>query len=77
MKKVLSIAVVALMVAGGSAFAGDCCGCSGKKAEGKKAECAKKADCDKKGECGKKCSEKEACKGGGEKKAECAKKAAA
>lgn len=43
MKKVMSIAAIALMMAGSAAFACDTCGCSAKKAE-KKAECTKKCD---------------------------------
>ena len=61
----MSIAAVALFMAGSSVFACDSCGCSAKKAE-KKAECTactKKADATK---CGADCS-----------KACCAKKDAA
>lgn len=70
MKKILSIAMVALMVAGSAAFACDTCGCAAKKAENKKAACsgcsAKKAD---KAACTK-CTDKKACE-------KCAKKPAA
>lgn len=50
MKKIMSIAAIALMVAGSSAFACDTCGCKAKKAEEKPActacDAAKKcADC--------------------------------
>ena len=62
MKKVLSIAMVALMVAGSAAFACDTCGCAAKKADSKKAACsgcsAKKAD---KAACTK-CTDEKACK---------------
>lgn len=55
MKKVLSVAAVALMIAGSTAFAGEKCS-AGKKAgcsEDKKAECsASKSECSaKKAEC--------------------------
>ncbi|QBG47284.1 hypothetical protein EGM51_07750 [Verrucomicrobia bacterium S94] len=65
MKKVLSIALVALFVAGTSAFACDSCGCTAKK-EAKK-ECASadkscKKDADKKCDADKKaCSSKKEC----------------
>ena len=64
MKKVLSIAVLALMMAGSTAFACDGCGCKDKKQEAKK-EC-------KQCEEGKKCKACEAKKGqkGEEKKGE-------
>ena len=39
MKRMMSIAVIALFVAGSSAFACDTCGCKAKKADGKKAAC--------------------------------------
>lgn len=64
MKKMMSIAAVALMVAGSAAFACDTCGCTAKKAE-KKAECtgcAAEKKCDK-------CTAEKQCEG-------CAKKAA-
>lgn len=73
MKKMMSIAAVALMMAGSTAFACESCGCAPKKSAcSKKAEmkCAgdcKKACCAEKGK--KKCAE--SCK-----KACCAKKAA-
>ncbi len=61
MRKVLSIAMVALMVAGSVALACDSCGCKAKKADSKKAACsactAKKAD---KSACTK-CTDKQAC----------------
>jgi hypothetical protein len=58
MKRLMSIAAIALFMAGSSAFACDGCGCSAKKAE-KKAECssctegkeAKKCPADCKKEC--------------------------
>ena len=56
MKKVMSIAVIALMMVGSVAIACDTCGCKDKKAE--KKECST-CDSKKKGECAeKKC---EAC----------------
>ncbi len=60
MKRMMSIAAIALFMAGSSVFACDGCGCSAKKAE-KKAECSactkgKKADAKK---CGADC--KKAC----------------
>ena len=67
MKKVMSIAAVALMMAGSMAFACDTCGCTAKKAE--KAECCtaeKKCDA---------CTAEKAC-AACEKKAEAAKKKA-
>ena len=39
MKKLMSIAAIALFVAGSSAFACDTCGCKDKKGEGEKKEC--------------------------------------
>lgn len=62
MKKVMSIAIAALMVTGMTAtFAGECGGCTDKK-EDKKAECSaeKKTACssEKKGECPSKKTEK-------------------
>ena len=66
MKKVMSIAIVALMMAGTTAFACDSCGCKDKKAE-KKAEC-----CGKDGKC---CAEKKCEKCTDEKKCKaCTKK---
>ena len=44
MKKMMSIAAVALMMAGSMAFACDSCGCSAKKAE--KACCTAEKKCD-------------------------------
>jgi len=71
MKKMMSIAAVALMIAGSMAFACDTCGCKEKKAE--KAECCtaeKKCDactaekpcdaCAKKADCAKKAEEETA-----------------
>ena len=40
MKRMMSIAAIALFVAGSSAFACDTCGCKAKQAEGKKAACS-------------------------------------
>jgi len=62
MRKMMSIAIAALMVTGMTAtFAGECGGCSEKKSE-KKAECSaeKKTACasEKKGECPSKTTEK-------------------
>ncbi len=47
MKRIMSIATIALLIAGSSALACDTCGCKPKKAEGKKAACSegKKATC--------------------------------
>lgn len=51
MSKILSIAAVALMVVGSTAFAGEGQKCNSEK----KAECsAQKGDCSAKGECGSK-----------------------
>ena len=71
MKKMMSIAVVALFVAGSAAFACDSCGCKAKKADSKKAACtacakdktcagcAKKADAKKcPADCAKACCKK-------------------
>ena len=44
MKKIMSIAAVALFMAGSSAFACDTCGCKAKADEGKKAACCGKAE---------------------------------
>ncbi len=74
MKKVLGIAVVALMMAGSVAMACDTCGCKDKKAE-KKAECtacdhAKKCDkCTDEKKC-EACTKKVEDKKAAEKKAE-------
>lgn len=77
MRKVLSIAMVTLMVAGSAAFACDTCGCTAKKAENKKAACsgcaAKKAD---KAACTK-CTKDKACEACAAKKAAPAKKCGA
>lgn len=64
MKRLMSIAMIALFVAGTAAFACDSCGCSAKKAD-KKAECSA---CTKGKEAAKKC-------GADCKKACCTKKA--
>lgn len=68
MKKMMSIAAIALFVAGSSAFACDTCGCKDKKAEGeKKAACTATKDgkaCDAAKKSEKKCAEgctKECC----------------
>ncbi|HSR87935.1 MAG TPA: hypothetical protein VLL07_03195 [Pontiella sp.] len=53
MKKTLSIAAIALMMAGSMAFACDTCGCKDKKAE-KEACCTAEKKCDS-------CSEEKAC----------------
>jgi hypothetical protein len=39
MKRMMSIAAIALFVAGSAVYACDTCGCKAKKAEGKKAAC--------------------------------------
>lgn len=45
MKRMMSIAAIALFMAGSSAIACDSCGCKAKKSEGKKAACTEcKAD---------------------------------
>ena len=57
MSKVLSIAVVALMVVGSTAFAGEGHKCSAKKkaeCSAQKGECSAKADCGSKKACGEK-----------------------
>ncbi|VGO22999.1 hypothetical protein [Pontiella sulfatireligans] len=68
MKRMMSIAAIALFMAGSSAFACDSCGCSAKKVE-KKAACSactaakdgKKADVKKCGaDCAKACCAKKA-----------------
>ncbi len=46
MKKMMSIAVVALMITGSMAFACDTCGCKDKKAEKKAACCTDEKKCD-------------------------------
>jgi hypothetical protein len=56
MKKIMSIAVVALLMAGSAAFACDSCGCAAKKAE-KKAECT---SCPSEKKCAEGCA-KECC----------------
>ncbi len=58
MKRMMSIAAIALFVAGSSALACDTCGCKAKKAEGKKAACAA---CPAKKAC-KECTADKACK---------------
>ena len=58
MKRMMSIAAIALFVAGSTAFACDTCGCKAKKADGDKATCSatNASSCTaKKGE--KKCAE--------------------
>ena len=40
MKRMMSIAAIALFVAGTSALACDTCGCKAKKGDGKKTECS-------------------------------------
>ena len=70
MKRIMSIAAVALFLAGASALACDTCGCKAKKAEGDKAACCtadKKCD---------KCTAEKPCAACAAKKAE-AKKAKA
>jgi len=66
MKRMMSIAAIALFVAGSSALACDTCGCKAKNADDKKPACCGKKDdkscCAKK--CAKKCAEgckKECC----------------
>ena len=68
MKKIMSIAAVALMITGSMAFACDTCGCKDKKAE-KAACCTAEKKCDS-------CTAEKACTAC-EKKAEAAKKAKA
>jgi len=58
MKRMMSIAAIALFMAGSTAIACDTCGCKPKKADGKKAACsACKTDtaCDAKKKDAKKC----------------------
>ena len=69
MKKVMSIAAVALMLAGSMAFACDTCGCKDKKCEKKAECCTAEKKCDG-------CTAEKAC-APCEKKAEAAKKAEA
>jgi hypothetical protein len=65
MKRMMSIAAIALFIAGSSAFACDTCGCKEKKADDKKPACSAKKDdksCSaKKAEkkCASKCEKKE------------------
>lgn len=70
MKRMMSIAAIALFMAGTSAFACDGCGCSAKKSEKAKSECS---SCSKDKKAEKKCAAdcKKACC---TKKAECTKK---
>ena len=67
MKRMMSIAAIALFMAGSTTFACDSCGCKAKKAEGKKSACSACKDSD---------SKKQAKKCGADcQKACCAKKA--
>lgn len=67
MKKLMTVAMVALFVAGSTSFACSGCGCSAKKDDAKK-ECSKEGTCSKdKKSCS---SEKKECS----KKTECTKK---
>lgn len=69
MKRMMSIAAVALFLAGTTALACDTCGCKAKKGDDKKTECTEKKECSAKKECSskkeaKKCAEgctKECC----------------
>jgi hypothetical protein len=70
MKKVLTFAAVALMMAGSTAFACDSCGCAAKKAE-KKTECSE--SCTKGKECTKDAAKKKCTEG---EKKECSEKKA-
>ncbi len=75
MKRMMSIAAIALFMAGSSAFACGGCGCSAKKAEAKKPACSQAKGCSGKKQCG---AKKEANKCGADcKKACCAPKAEA
>ncbi len=78
MKRMMSIAAVALMMAGSTALACDSCGCAPKKPTcGKKAACSKKAEKKCAADCTKACCAekgKKKCTEGGKK--ECCKKAA-
>ena len=56
MKRMMSIAAIALFVMGASALACDSCGCKAKKAEDKKPACCGKKDAEKC--CAKKCEKK-------------------
>ena len=62
MKRKMSIAAIALFMAGSSAFACDGCGCSAKKSEKAKSECSKDKTAEKKcgADCKKACSTKKA-----------------
>lgn len=82
MKRIMSIAAIALFVAGSSALACDTCGCKAKKADDKKpASCAKEdaksCSAEKKGDasCKKECTKAEKKCGADCKKACCAPKA--
>ncbi|MEN8256163.1 MAG: hypothetical protein ABFR33_11920, partial [Verrucomicrobiota bacterium] len=71
MKRMMSIAAIALFIAGSSALACDTCGCKAKKGEGKKPACCGKKDesCCKKtceDKCKKECNGKKAEKKCGE-----------
>ena len=61
MKRMMSIVIVALLMAGATVYACDTCGCKGKKAEKKCEACTAEKKCEK-------CTEDKQCKG-------CAKKA--
>lgn len=75
MKRMMSIAAIALFVAGSSAFACGSCGCSAKKAEAKKPACSQAKSCGEKKAC---TASKDAKKCGADcKKACCAPKAEA
>ena len=51
MKRMMSIAAIALFMAGSSAFACGGCGCSAKKAEAKKPACSQAKSCSGKKAC--------------------------
>jgi len=69
MKRMMSIAAIALFVTGSTVLACDTCGCKAKKAESKKAACCASKDA-------KECAKKDAKKCGADcKKACCAPKA--
>jgi hypothetical protein len=68
MKKLMSIAAIALFMAGSSVFACDTCGCKAEKAEAKCTDCTADKKCEK-------CAKKSAACTAGEKKDAAAKDA--
>ena len=73
MKRMMSIAAIALFVTGSTVLACDTCGCKAKKAEAKKSACCAEKKAESKKSC---CAKKDAKKCGADcKKACCAPKA--